>query len=393
MNSSFPERRSDSLPGLVVFLAAHLLTIGLFPDSLFKGYPWVLYAALWASVFGTATANRFLHALIVQISGLALFLLVFTLQWKFPVVDLPLFFAFHLGTFISVSFLSYMRAERDSLRKQIEYSQKLLKNLQGDKLSEIQRMLSVSRPAYFDELTILFSDIRNFTGLSEVLPADKLYAVLNEYYSGVVKIVREHGGIIDKFLGDGIMVIFGLGKTNGSAPDMAVRCAIKLREYQLNGFKAELPGDYNFSAGIGISTGRVMVGLVGSTDRFEWTCLGDPVNLAARLENMTRRIPSAILISEATWMHIRGNQDFFTRIAGYFKVRGRFSEEAVVEVFNGDPLDLSEGKKRYRQKFEAALNMQKMGYTESSASVFKEIAALCPGDKIAELYARAEKAI
>ena len=92
-------------------------------------------------------------------------------------------------------------------------------------------------------------------------------------------------------------------------------------------------------------------------------------------------------------MHIRDNQDFFTRIAGYFKVRGRFSEEAVVEVFNGDPLELSEGKKRYRQKFEAALNMQKMGYTESSASVFKEIAALCPGDKIAELYARPEKTI
>ena len=391
MNLSFPERRTDSLPRLFIFLGAHLLTIAVFPDSLFRNYPWALYALLWASVFGTASANRFLHALIVQIAGLALFLVVFTLQWKFPVVDIPLFFAFHFGTFTSVSFLSYMRAERDTLRKQIARSQKLLQNLQGDKLGEIRRMLSVNRPAYFDELTILFSDIRNFTGLSEVLPADKLYAVLNEYYSGVVKIVREHGGIIDKFLGDGIMVVFGLGRANDSAPDMAVRCAIKLREYQLNGFKAELPGDYNFSAGIGISTGRVMVGLVGSTDRFEWTCLGDPVNLAARLENMTRRIPSAILISEATWMHIRDNQDFFTRIAGYFKVRGRFSEEAVVEVFNSDPLELSEGKKRYRQKFEAALNMQKMGYTESSANVFKEIANLCPGDRIAELYARSEK--
>lgn len=393
MNSNFPERRTDSLPRLFFFLSAHLLTIAVFPDTLFKSYPWALFALLWVSVFGTASANRFLHALIVQIAGLALFLVVFTLQWKFPVVDLPLFFAFHVGTFTSVSFLSYMRSERDALRKQIEYSQKLLRNLQGDKLSEIKRMLSGNRPAYFDELTILFSDIRNFTGLSEVLPADKLYAVLNEYYSGVVKIVREHGGIIDKFLGDGIMVIFGLGRTNDSAPDMAVRCAIKLREYQLTGFKAELPGDYNFSAGIGISTGRVMVGLVGSTDRFEWTCLGDPVNLAARLENMTRRIPSAILISEATWMHIRDNQDVFTRIAGYFKVRGRFSEEAVVEVFNGDPFELCEGKKRYRQKFEAALNMRKMGYTESSSNVFREIASLCPGDQIAELYARAEKVL
>lgn len=392
MNSSFPEHRTASLTRLAAFLGIHFLTIAVFPDALFRQYPWSLYALLWVSVFGIASANRFLHALIVQIAGLTLFLVVFTFQWKFPVVDLPLFFAFHLGTFTSVSFLSYMRSERDALRGQIEYSQKLLQNLQGDKLSEIQRMLSVNRPAYFDELTILFSDIRNFTGLSEVLPADKLYAVLNAYYSGVVKIVREHGGIIDKFLGDGIMVIFGLGRTNDSAPDMAVRCAIRLRDYQLNGFKAELPGDYTFSAGIGISTGRVMVGLVGSTDRFEWTCLGDPVNLAARLENMTRRIPSAILISEATWMHIRDNQDFFTRIAGFFKVRGRFSEEAVVEIFNGDPLELSEGKKRYRQKFEAALNMQKMGYTESSANVFREIAALCPGDQIAELYARSEKA-
>mgnify|MGYP001598750989 FL=1 len=391
MNSSFPERRTASLTRLFVFLGIHFLTIALFPNALFREYPWALYALLWASVFGTASANRFLHALIVQIAGLALFLVVFTLQWKFPVVDIPLFFAFHSGTFVSVSFLSYMRAERDALRSEIEDSQKLLQNLQGDKLSEIQRMLAVNRPAYFDELTILFSDIRNFTGLSEVLPADKLYAVLNAYYSGVVKIVREHGGIIDKFLGDGIMVVFGLGRANDSAPDMAVRCAIRLREYQLNGFNAELPGDYSFSAGIGIATGRVMVGLVGSSDRFEWTCLGDPVNLAARLENMTRRIPSAILISEATWMHIRDNQDIFTRIAGYFKVRGRFSEEAVVEVFNGDSPELSEAKKRYRQKFEAALNMQKMGYTESSSNVFREIASLCPGDQIAELYARSEK--
>lgn len=393
MNSSFPERRTASLVRLAAFLGIHLLTIVAFPEALYKGYPWSLYALLWASVFGTASVNRFFHAVLVQIAGLALFLVVFTLQWKFPVVDIPLFFAFHLGTFVSVSFMSYMRAERDTLRNRIENSQKLLRNLQGEKLGEIQRMLSVNRPAYFDELTILFSDIRNFTGLSEVLPADKLYSVLNEYYRGVVKIVREHGGIIDKFLGDGIMVIFGLGRTNDSAPDMAVRCAIKLREYQLKGFKAELPGDYTFSAGIGISTGRVMVGLVGSTDRFEWTCLGDPVNLAARLENMTRRIPSAILISEATWMHIRDNQDFFTRIAGYFKVRGRFSEEAVVEVFNGDPLELSEGKKRYRQKFEAALNMQKMGYAESSSNVFREIASMCPGDQIAELYARQEKVL
>lgn len=389
MSSGFPTRRRHVVR-LLAFLAAVFLAVGLFPDRLFAERPYVLFFALWAMTSTLAMLNVFLHALIVQLAGIALIILLSSSNIKFTVIDYGFLLVSQLVILVSISFLGYFRADRDDLQRQLTEQSEVLDALEGEKLAEVMRMRAVNRPAYFEELTVLFSDIRNFSGLAEILPADTLYSVLNDYYDGIVRIVRAHGGVIDKFLGDGIMVVFGLGNRGKDAPEAAVSCAIQIQEYQKEVARAELPGGFTIRAGLGIATGRVMVGLVGSSERFEWTCLGDPVNLAARLERMTRTLPTNILISETTYMQLRDRPAFLARVVGHFKVHGRFTEESVFEIYNGDEPALREGKTANREKFEKALKMSRHGFAEASRSTFREIHQTVPDDKIAAYYATAQ---
>ncbi|MBS0617348.1 MAG: adenylate/guanylate cyclase domain-containing protein [Spirochaetes bacterium] len=314
-------------------------------------------------------------------------MLLYAYQIKFLTLDLWLHGGTEFLIFLCSVYITSIRTERADIRNELKITDTLLKNLEGEKLNQVKKMLEIKRPAYYEELTILFSDIRNFTSLSEVLPADKVYSLLNEYYAGIVDIVAECGGVIDKFLGDGIMVVFGLNGQSDIAPEAAIRCAVKMRQYQQLAQKNDLPGGITLSAGIGIATGRVMVGLVGSSERFEWTVLGDPVNLAARLERMTRTIPTNILISESTWVQVREKPGMLTRIVAYLAVRGRFTEEAVIEVFNADTPSLAAQKLKNLYRFENALRMYKLGYEDATDSVFRQITKECPEDAVAHFYA------
>ncbi|MCE9597130.1 MAG: HAMP domain-containing protein, partial [Spirochaetia bacterium] len=152
------------------------------------------------------------------------------------------------------------------------------------------------------QATILFADIRGFTNLSESHDAARVVEMLNAYFTEMVKAIMSNGGVVDKFMGDAVMAIFGAPIKR---PDHA-QCAIKagqemLQRLEAHNFIQEAKGEPSFDIGIGISTGHVILGNIGSDDRKEFTVIGDTVNTAARLEGLTRSLGRKILFSEETW--------------------------------------------------------------------------------------------
>jgi adenylate cyclase len=151
-------------------------------------------------------------------------------------------------------------------------------------------------------VTILFSDIRSFTSISEKMDAQALVALLNEYFTEMVSIVMQHDGVVDKYIGDAIMAVFGAPVPRADDAKNAVRAAVHMREAlaRLNE-KLVARGVAPLATGIGLHTGEVVAGNIGSEQRMEYTVIGDAVNLASRLEGSTKDFHVGVVMSQATY--------------------------------------------------------------------------------------------
>jgi adenylate cyclase len=142
-------------------------------------------------------------------------------------------------------------------------------------------------------VTLLFSDIRGFTTLSETRKPEEVIALLNRYFSLQVDVVFKHGGSLDKFIGDCIMGIWGAPLDDPDHARHAVACALDMAD-TLREFKRELGAENtDFDVGIGLHSGPAVVGLMGSQKRLEYTAIGDTVNLASRIEGLTKDASAA----------------------------------------------------------------------------------------------------
>jgi len=168
------------------------------------------------------------------------------------------------------------------------------------------------------QVTILFADIRRFTTIAERMTAEDVVLMLNQYFSVMVDIIFKNNGLLDKFVGDQLIAVFGLVEAMGNAPENAIRTAIEMRTatQEMMEKRARL-GRECFEIGIGINTGPAIIGNIGSSNRMDYTVIGDCINVAARLEELARG--GEIIIGEHTYLQNTGDFKIESRGEIYVK--------------------------------------------------------------------------
>jgi hemerythrin len=231
------------------------------------------------------------------------------------------------------------------------------------------------------QMTILFADICDFTNLSESISPQENFNFLNSYLSQMQPAIAANGGVIDKYVGDAILALFP------ASADDALRGAISILN-QLDIYNAgrHRAGYVSIRIGIGVNTGTVMLGTVGSASRMDVTVIGDAVNLAARLERITREWDVSLIISEHTLLSLNDPAPFGIRLVDRRQVRGKQEIQSIYEVFDADPPTLRAAKRKSRALFETALSCFHLGYPEDAARMFEECLAQAPDDRPARLY-------
>jgi len=168
------------------------------------------------------------------------------------------------------------------------------------------------------EVTVLFADIRSFTTMAESMSAEEVVRMLNQYFSVMVDIVFKNNGLLDKFVGDQLIAVFGLVDASGKAAENAIRTAIEMQAATKEMMKKRLQAGLElFEAGIGINTGNAIIGNIGSANRMDYTVIGDCVNVAARLEEMA--MGGEIIIGEQTFLKNTGEFTIESRGEVYVK--------------------------------------------------------------------------
>lgn len=189
------------------------------------------------------------------------------------------------------------------------------------------------------EVTALFSDIRNFTGISEKLAPGEVVEFLNEYYSRICKDIMDHHGIVDKFIGDAVMAVFGVPVAGENHADQSIQAAVSMMETAqqfTHWFSRRFPGRKipGFRIGIGIHSGPALVGNIGTPQRMEYTAIGDTVNIASRLEGLCKTLGWSIVASQATIE--RASVPVVTGDKKKIQPKGRAAAIDVAEVIRVD---------------------------------------------------------
>lgn len=218
----------------------------------------------------------------------------------------------------------------------------------------------------YSKCSILFSDIRNFTTLTEKFGAIEIVKLLNNYFEAMISLVYKYDGILDKFIGDAIMSVFGIPYANISDSKNAVYCALEMLE-SLRGLNERNELSPNINIGLGISTGNVVSGNIGSEKRFEYTVIGDSVNLAARLESATKIYDIDLLICEETYNEIK--DEFYCRQIDTIFVKGKQFPVNIFTVTKSRKEDLTFEEQEFYKFFSNGLSLYKQEkYKEAKKS-------------------------
>ncbi len=363
-----------SRPGWAILLElAIILGVGLGFGELFSvlALPWA-----FASLLGGIAAY---HAL-----SYAFFASGLDLCAALPIAELLVLFPTVLG-------YRYLTEEREKRSIRLAFRYYLTPSVMDAVLAD-PSLLKLGGEKR--ELTVLFSDIRGFTSLSEKLAPEQLVHMLNDYLTPMTDVVFENGGTLDKYMGDAIMAFFGAPV---SQPDHALRacraaCQMLERLQTLN-VRWAAEGLPPIEIGIGINTGPMVVGNMGSQSRFDYTVMGDAVNLGSRLEGTNKIYHTSAIISEVTYAQVK--DQVVARELDAVAVKGKDKPVRIYELIAvGKPSATFEAASgpQLIAAYEAALALYRSGKFEEARAAFRKIEATWPNDGAARhMTARAEE--
>jgi len=237
------------------------------------------------------------HPLVPFWNGIMLFMFFFVVVWLLNEFRTS---HYHLEQMVARR-TAALRTEIEE-RKRLEYSRRTLGLHVGQKVAERILARDPAIGGTEQEISVMFVDIRSFTARAANLKPDEAVNLLNQFLHAMVEVVEgEHGGMINKFLGDGFMALFGVDNDEDNHADkaLAAGCDLERRLKRLN-LDLATRGEEPIRIGIGINTGRALVGSIGSSERMEFTVIGNTVNVASRIEALNKTVNTTLLISKAT---------------------------------------------------------------------------------------------
>jgi class 3 adenylate cyclase len=354
----------------------------------------VLAASIMAFAKKYRPARFFLLAFtVLQLAGVIVVLKFTNVLGSNVFTDYGLYF----GSALEVVLLSIALADRINIMKR-EKDEAQLKTLEMQKiLTEsyarfVPRdfLASLGKESILDvklgdqiqkNMAILFSDIRSFTTLSEHMTPAENFNFINSYLGRMSPIIQRHGGFIDKFIGDAIMALFQ--KSVIDAVGAGVEMQLYLREY--NAYRTN-KGYEPIQIGVGVHTGSLMLGTIGAEDRLEGTVISDTVNLASRIESLTKIYGSRIAVSETTVLELKAEGKFHFRFLDRVKVKGKTQAVSIYEIIDGDDDEVRELKLRTLGDYSRGVKaFHAKGFAEAK-SAMQRVLSVHPTDRAALIY-------
>ncbi len=251
-----------------------------------------------------------------------------------------------------------------------------LDNLDRKSMDDIQLGDHVQR-----EMTVFFSDIRDFTYLSEQLTPRENFSFLTNYLRHVNPVIRARGGFIDKYLGDGVMALFP------GEPENALRAAVDMQKQIVQYNEGRKRAGYApIKIGIGLHRGSLILGTIGESERMHTTVIADAVNLASRIEGMTKTFGVGLLVSGTVVEGLPAGHQFKLRHLGAVKAKGKTQSVEIFECYDGDAPDLAERKDRSKELFDAGMTEFRKGMFLSAGKIFARVAERTEGDPVSAYY-------
>jgi adenylate cyclase len=240
-------------------------------------------------------------------------------------------------------------------------------------------------------LSILFSDIRGFTSISETLTPQQLMTQLNEYLEEMSEAVMQHKGLVDKYIGDAVMAFWGAPLPNEQHAVMACESVIAMtKALAILNQKWESEGRPAFAIGVGVSTGEVVVGNIGSKRRFNYSIIGDEVNFSARIEGLTKQYGVECIIGETTYEAIKDVPHLFTRELDDVMVKGKLVPRRIYELIT---TKVTATKAQALEQFALGRDQYKAGKFVSAAGFFAAALALEPEDGPSKVFHKRAEAL
>ena len=237
------------------------------------------------------------------------------------------------------------------------------------------------------ELSLLFTDIRDFTQLSEKIKPQELMQYLSRYFQTITKVIVDNNGTVDKYIGDGSMAFWGAPIDDPNHAYNACQAALQIQRVlaQLNK-EWQLQNKPTLKTRIGINTGNTVVGNVGSDDRLNYTALGDAVNVASRLERLNKQYETFILVGALTHAKVKDKFAFrlVDKVATKGKTQGTYVYELMEELKSSPISDLQQ----YNQEFGIAFAYYEKGDWQNALGLFETLAKKYPDDKLIKLFIR-----